>query len=216
MPAEAQKRMSPLTKFAIEVGPLAVFFIVNSKAEDIFGNAPADSIFYATGAFMVAITASLIANFILERRLPTMPLVTAVFVLVLGGLTLYLQDELFIKLKPTFTNLLFAGILVGGLAFGKLFLRYVFGAAFRLSEHGWRILTWRWAAFFVVLAIANEIVWRNFSTDFWVSFKVFGIAPLTFVFALAQLTVVRRHGSFTHDEGEETDEDGRRHRPAAE
>lgn len=190
-------RISPFTKFLIEVGPLGVFFFANNRFD----------IFTATAAFMVAVTISLAANYALERRLPAMPLVTGVFVLVMGGLTLYLQDDLFIKIKPTITNLLFAGILLGGLAWGKLFLRYVFGAAFRLEDAGWRILTIRWSLFFVFLAIVNEIVWRTFDTDTWVNFKVFGIMPLTFIFALAQLPVVKRHGSIVG--AEEDDQDSR-------
>ncbi|GJL88875.1 MAG: putative intracellular septation protein A [Minwuia thermotolerans] len=190
-------RISPFTKFLIEVGPLGVFFFANNRFD----------IFTATAAFMVAVTVSLAANYALERRLPAMPLVTGVFVLVMGGLTLYLQDDLFIKIKPTITNLLFAGILLGGLAWGKLFLRYVFGAAFRLEDAGWRILTIRWSLFFVFLAIVNEIVWRNFDTDTWVNFKVFGIMPMTFIFALAQLPVVKRHGSIVG--AEEDDQDNR-------
>ena len=199
MSVAEQTRISPFTKFLIEVGPLGVFFFANNRFD----------IFTATAAFMVAVTVSLAANYALERRLPAMPLVTGVFVMVMGGLTLYLQDDLFIKIKPTITNLLFAGILLGGLAGGKLFLRYVFGAAFRLENAGWRILTIRWSLFFVFLAVVNEIVWRNFDTDTWVNFKVFGIMPLTFIFALAQLPVVKRHGSIVGAE-----EDGQDNRPA--
>lgn len=197
MSVAERQRISPFTKFLIEVGPLGVFFFANNRFD----------IFTATAAFMVAVTVSLAANYALERRLPAMPLVTGVFVLVMGGLTLYLQDDLFIKIKPTITNLLFAGILLGGLAWGKLFLRYVFGAAFRLEDAGWRILTIRWSLFFVFLAIVNEIVWRNFDTDTWVNFKVFGIMPMTFIFALAQLPVVKRHGSIVG--AEEDDQDNR-------
>ena len=197
MSVAERTRISPFTKFLIEVGPLGVFFFANNSFD----------IFTATAAFMVAVTISLAANYALERRLPAMPLVTGVFVLVMGGLTLYLQDDLFIKIKPTITNLLFAGILLGGLAWGKLFLRYVFGAAFRLEDAGWRILTIRWSLFFVFLAIVNEIVWRTFDTDTWVNFKVFGIMPLTFIFALAQLPVVKRHGSIVG--AEEDDQDSR-------
>lgn len=197
MSVAERQRISPFTKFLIEAGPLGVFFFANNRFD----------IFTATAAFMVAVTISLAANYALERRLPAMPLVTGVFVLVMGGLTLYLQDDLFIKIKPTITNLLFAGILLGGLAWGKLFLRYVFGAAFRLEDAGWRILTIRWSLFFVFLAIVNEIVWRNFDTDTWVNFKVFGIMPLTFIFALAQLPVVKRYGSIVG--AEEDDQDNR-------
>jgi intracellular septation protein len=173
----------PLLKLALEAGPLAVFFIGNSR----FG------IFTATGAFMVAIVLSLGASWAIERKLPIMPLVTAVFVLVFGGLTLALEDELFIKLKPTIVNLLFAAILFGGLAFGRPLLKPLFEAAFPLSMEGWKALTLRWAVFFIVLAGLNEFVWRSYSTDTWVSFKTFGVMPLTILFALAQLPLIKRY-----------------------
>ncbi len=184
--------MHPLLKLALEVGPLAVFFIGNAR----FG------IFPATAAFMVAIVVALIANYVLERRLPILPLVTAAFVLVFGGLTLVLQDELFIKLKPTIVNLLFAAALYGGLFFGKSLLKPLFAMAFPLDDAGWRALTFRWASFFVLLAVLNEVVWRNFTTDTWVSFKVFGIMPLTIAFALAQLPLINRHTEKPAEAGE--------------
>jgi len=173
----------PLVKLAIEAGPLAVFFIANAKA----------GIFVATGAFMAAILVALAASWWIERRLPTLPLVTGVFVLVFGGLTLWLQDELFIKLKPTIVNGLFALILFGGLALDKSLLKPLFSAAFELTDEGWRKLTFRWALFFVALAILNEIVWRSLSTDAWVNFKVFAIMPLTIVFSLAQLPLINKY-----------------------
>ncbi len=172
-----------LIKLVVELGPLLVFFIANSR----FG------IFAGTGAFMVATVLSLIASQTLLGRIATMPLVTGVFVLVFGGLTLWLQDDHFIKIKPTIVNSLFAAILFGGLLSGRLFLKIVFGDVMRLTEEGWRILTLRWALFFVFLAVLNEVMWRGFSTDTWVAFKVFGIMPLTFVFALAQIGVLRKH-----------------------
>jgi intracellular septation protein len=174
---------NPLLKLAIEAGPLAVFFIANARG----------GIFVATAAFMIAIAAALAASWWLERKLPTLPLVTGVFVLVFGGLTLWLQDELFIKLKPTIVNGLFALILFGGLAFGRPFLKPLLGAALELTDEGWRKLTWRWAWFFVALAVANEVVWRMFTTDAWVNFKVFGILPLTIAFSLAQLPLINRY-----------------------
>ena len=166
---------NPLLKLALEIGPLVLFF-------------------------MVAILISLSMTWMLERRLPTLPLVTGLFVLVFGGLTLILQDELFIKLKPTIVNTLFAVILLGGLWCGKSFLKSLMGSMFSMTDQGWRILTFRWALFFVVLAILNEIVWRNTSTDNWVSFKVFGIMPLTLVFSIMQLPTMNRH-RLPEDEG---------------
>lgn len=180
---QPRRTISPGLKLLIELGPLVAFFITQRKWD----------IFWATGVFMVAISISLVASRRLERRWPTMPLVTAVFVLILGGLTLYLQDATFIKLKPTIVNLLFAGILLGGLAAGRLFLKVVFEGAFQLEDLGWRVLTVRFGVFFVFLAGLNEVVWRNFSEDAWVNFKVFGIMPLTLVFMLAQAKLLERH-----------------------
>ncbi|WP_045834724.1 septation protein A [Hyphomicrobium sp. 99] len=182
---EPQFDRKQLIKLLVELGPLVVFFIGNSR----FG------IFAGTGAFMVATVISLVASRILLGRIATMPLVTGVFVLVFGGLTLWLQDDHFIKIKPTIVNGLFAAILIAGLLSGRLFLKIVFGDVMRLSEEGWRILTLRWALFFVFLAILNEVMWRFFSTDTWVAFKVFGIMPITFLFALAQIGLLKKHES---------------------
>ncbi len=177
------KPMTPLVRMLVEIGPLGVFFVANAYWD----------IFVATGAFMVAITAALAASWILARHVATMPLVTGVFVLVFGALTLFLNDELFIKVKPTLVNGLFAAILFGGLFFGKSLLKIVFDGSFRLTDEGWRKLTWRWAFFFVFLAVLNEVIWRNFSTDFWVSFKLFGNVPITVAFAIAQVGLLQRY-----------------------
>ncbi|VAW10652.1 Intracellular septation protein IspA [hydrothermal vent metagenome] len=171
-----------ILKLVIEMGPLVVFFVMNSRTD----------IFTATAAFMVAIVIALPASWWLMRRLPTMPLITAVFVLVFGGLTLYLNDELFIKLKPTIVNVMFGAILLGGLASGRSFLKVVFADVFHLTPEGWRQLTFRWGLFFLLLAVLNEIVWRNFSTDTWVNFKVFGIVPLTMIFGMMQIGLLTR------------------------
>jgi len=181
--------MHPLIKLALDLGPLLVFFGVNAG----FG------IFPATAAFMVAVIASLAATWILAREIPPMPLITAVFVLVFGGLTLYLNDDLFIKLKPTIVNALFAAILFTGLARRQSLLKPLLQSVMELTAEGWRLLTWRWAWFFVVLAILNEIVWRNFSTDFWISFKLFGTLPLTIVFGAAQMGLMRRYAPPTDE-----------------
>ena len=182
-PADAPSLGSQMLKLVVEVGPLVVFFVINARA----------GIFWGTGTFMVATIASLIASRILFGRIPVMPLVTGACVLVFGGLTLWLQDDHFIKIKPTIVNALFAGVLFTGLLSGQPFLKIVFGEVFRLTEEGWRKLTLRWACFFVCLALLNEIVWRSFSTDAWVSFKVFGIMPLTMAFAVAQIGLLRQH-----------------------
>lgn len=179
----SERPSSPLLRLALEVGPLAIFFVLNSRA----------GIFVATGAFMAAIVASLVVSRVVERRFPVMPLVTAVFVLVFGGLTLALQDELFIKLKPTIVNTLFGAILLGGLAAGRSLLKPVFGAGIELDESGWKTLTLRLGLFFLFLAALNEFVWRSFSTDAWVKFKVFGLMPLTFLFFLLQAPLMKRH-----------------------
>jgi len=172
-----------LLKLAVEVGPLAVFFLVNARA----------GIFWGTAVFMVATVVSLIASRILFGRLPVMPLVSGVCVTVFGGLTLWLQDDHFIKLKPTIVNSLFAAALFIGLLAGQSLLRIVFGEVFRLTDEGWRKLTLRWAFFFMLLAVLNEIVWRSFSTDVWVSFKVFAVLPLTMAFAIAQVGLLRHY-----------------------
>ncbi|RVU16844.1 septation protein A [Methylobacterium oryzihabitans] len=184
--------LPPLTKLALELGPLAVFFFGNAYA-DRFGVQPDQRLFVATGLFIAATLAALTVHWLLVRRLPIMPLVSGVIVVVFGGLTLLLQDELFIKLKPTIVNCLFGAVLLGGLAFGRSLLSIVLDSVFDLDAEGWRKLTFRWGLFFFVLAALNEIVWRTQTTDFWVSFKVFGIMPLTILFALAQTPLLLRH-----------------------
>ena len=133
------------------------------------------------------------SSYALTRHLPIMPIVTAIIVLVFGGLTLFLQDDMFIKLKPTIIYVLFGGVLLGGLVFGKSLLGIVFDSMFHLTEEGWRKLTLRWALFFLALAVLNEIVWRNASTNIWVDFKVFGVMPLTFLFAALQVPLLQKY-----------------------
>ena len=142
---------------------------------------------------MAATLIALLVSWIMVRSLPIMPIVSGAVVLVFGSLTLWLQDEVFIKMKPTIVNGLFAAVLLGGLAFGKSLLGYVFDQAFKLDDEGWRKLTLRWGLFFVFLAILNEVVWRMFSTDFWVAFKVWGTMPITILFTLSQMPLIMRH-----------------------
>lgn len=192
-----RKEINPLLKLALELGPLGVFFFANARGEWLAAQFPVlaalgGPIFIATALFMVAMLISLVVSLALTRRLPVMPFVTAIVVVVFGGLTLWLQDDTFIKMKPTIANVLFGSVLLGGLVFGRALLGYIFDSAFKLTDEGWRKLTFRWGLFFFVLAALNEIVWRNFSTDIWVTFKVFGIMPLTFIFMMSQLPLLNR------------------------
>ena len=159
----------PLFKLATELGPLLIFFIANAKFH----------LFVATGAFMVAVVAAMIASYVVTRHVPIMALVTGVIVIVFGTLTLVLHDETFIKVKPTIIYGLFAAVLGGGLLFGRSFIAIMFDQMFNLTPQGWRSLTMRWALFFFAMAILNEVIWRTQTTDFWVAFKAFGVIPLT-------------------------------------
>ncbi len=192
------QKINPVLKLMLELGPLVVFFFVNARGQAIIEKYGwqelfPQPIFLATAVFMVVMMISLTASWLLTRHLAVMPLITGIVVLVMGGLTLWLQDDTFIKIKPTIVNVFFGVALLAGLAFGKSLLAYVFDAAFALDSEGWKKLTFRWGFFFLFLALLNEIVWRTQSTDFWVAFKVWGTMPLTMVFALCQLPLMQRH-----------------------
>src|SRR5579864_1242587 len=175
--------MHPFLKLALDLGPLLIFFAANA----VFG------IFTATAVFMAAMLVVIAASIVIERKISPIPLITGALVLLFGGLTLWLSNDIFIKIKPTILYAIFAAVLLGGLAFSRLFIKLLLGQTLRLSDTAWRTLTWRWAAFFVALAILNEIVWRNVSTNAWVGFKVWAIFPLTLLFAMAQTPFIARH-----------------------
>ncbi len=185
METTTKPQLNPLLKLVLDLGPLVLFFLANSR----FG------IFAATATFMVAVVAALAVSYAMTRHLPIMPVVTAIIVLVFGGMTLILHDATFIKVKPTIIYALFGAVLLGGLYFNKPLLGVVFDSLFHLTEEGWRKLTWRWAIFFFALAVLNEIVWRNFSTNIWVDFKVFGVVPLTFLFAALQAPLLKKYAT---------------------
>jgi intracellular septation protein len=178
-----RKHLPPLAKLALDIGPLVLFFVVNGRW----------GIYAATGIFMVAVIVALIVSYVMIRRFPVMTVLSAVIVMVFGGLTIWLQDDTFIKMKPTIIYALFAGVLGIGLLMKKPLLATVFDAMFHLTDEGWHKLTIRWALFFVFMAVLNEIVWRTQSTDFWVGFKLFGAIPLTFVFALLQYPLMAKY-----------------------
>jgi len=167
----------------VEWGPLIAFFIANARA----------GIFWGTGVFMAATAAALAVSWTLTRRLALVPLIGAIFVAVFGSLTLWLQNDIFIKVKVTLVNVMFGSILLTGLYFGKQFLKLILGEALKMDDEGWRILTLRWGLFFFALAALNEVIWRSVTTDLWVNFKVFGILPLTLLFALSQAPLMSRH-----------------------
>lgn len=193
-----EEKQHPLLKFALEIGPLLVFFFGNLRGEWLAETFPALSavggpLLIATALFMVATVVSLIVSKIVFKHLPIMPFVSGVVVMVFGTLSIWLQDETFIKMKPTIVNALFGVVLLGGLLFGKALLGYVFNAAFNLDEPGWKKLTVRWGIFFLFLSVLNELVWRNFSAEAWVNFKVWGTMPITIAFTLAQMPLIMRH-----------------------
>jgi intracellular septation protein len=175
--------INPALKLALELGPLLVFFIANAHW----------NVFVGTAAFMAAVVVALLVSYSLTRSVPMMALLSTVVVIVFGGLTLILHDAMFIKLKPTIIYTLFGTILLAGLAFGRPLLTIVFHEVFELTPEGWRKLTIRWALFFLAMAVLNEIVWRTQSTDVWVTFKAFGVLPLTALFAALQYPLVTRH-----------------------
>ena len=176
--------MNSFIKLFIDIGPLAVFFIYYKISGDLI-----DAIL----PLMLATVISVIISYILEKRIPIMPTLGAGVVVIFGGLTIIFDNKIFIFMKPTIINIIFAAILYGGIILKKPLLKYLLGSALKLEEEGWTILTQRWAAFFIALAVLNEIVWRTMSEEFWVSFKVFGILPITFIFTMTQFPLIKKY-----------------------
>ena len=197
--SDARPQPAPGFRMLVDFGPLAVFFLVNT----LMGGPQLARVLVATAAFMVAIFAAMALSLWKTRHISPMLWITGVLVLVFGGLTLWFHDETFIKVKPTIVYAMFAIVLIYGLITGKPLLQTLLESAYPgLSERGWRLLTVNWACFFVAMAILNEIVWRTQSWDFWVAFKLWGVVPMTMVFALLNIPMLMRHGLKLDDKAE--------------
>jgi intracellular septation protein len=186
---ENQAELGAGTRMALDFGPVIVFFLVNFLAPPPLG------IFYATGAFMAAMMGAMVYSWARVRKISPMLLFSGVMVLVFGGITLFLRDETFIKIKPTIYYVFIAAVLVFGLITKRPTLKALLGSAYPgLTDKGWDLLSRNWAVFFLCMALLNEAVWRNSSTDFWVGFKLWGAIPLTLAFAFANVPMLLRHG----------------------
>ena len=195
-----EEQINPVLKLVLELGPIVLFVLSYKFGDGLIAalelNEPfSRPIFVATAVIMVATLVSIAISWSITRTLPAMPIVTAVVVSIFGGLTLYLQDDTFIKLKPTIINSLFGLTLIGGMLFGRSLLKMVMGSAFQLDQDGWNKLTWRWGFFFLFLALVNEGVWRNFSEAFWVGFKFWGMTGLTMAFVASQVPMMMKHST---------------------
>jgi len=201
-----QKKLSGGLKFVLEFGPLLIFFVGIMRGGWLAEMFPVlarlgEPIFIATALFVVATLISLLVTWVLTHTIPIMPLVSGVVVIIFGGLSLWFHNDTFIKMKPTIVYTLIGGVLLGGLAFGRSFIGYLFDQAFQLDAEGWRKLTFRWALFFLCCAVLNEIVWRGLAAaypkeladEYWATFKIFGFTGLTFVFVLSQMPLIERH-----------------------
>ena len=195
-PAPAKQEPPAGSRLLIDLGPLLVFFLTN-----FFAPVPGPlKVFVATGAFMVAMVIAIIYSQVRFRHVSPLLLFSGVMVVILGGLTIWLHNETFIKVKPTIYYGVVAGLLAFGLATGRPLLKAVLGSAYPgLDSEGWRKLTRNWTIFFALMAVVNEAVWRNSTTDFWIGFKLWGAIPATLLFALANVPMLMRHG-LTSDE----------------
>lgn len=186
---EAAKDLPSGMRMALDFGPVIIFFVVNYLAPPPLG------IFYATGAFMAAMMAAMVYSWAKVGKISPMLLFSGVMVLIFGGITLLLRDETFIKLKPTIYYVFIASILIMGLVLKRPTLQALLGSVYPgLSDKGWDLLSRNWAIFFLAMAALNELVWRNFSTDFWVGFKLWGAIPLTLIFAFANVPMLLKNG----------------------
>lgn len=196
----SEKQINPTLKLVLEMGPIVLFVLSYNFGDRLIdalglGEPFSRPIFLATAVIMVSTLIAIAISWGITRTLPAMPIVTAVVVSIFGGLTLYLQDDTFIKMKPTIVNTLFGVTLIAGMLFGRSFLRVVMGPAFQLDDDGWNKLTWRWGFFFLFLAVVNEIIWRNFSESFWVGFKFWGMTGLTMAFVATQIPLMMQHST---------------------
>ncbi len=186
-----KKEPSVGARLMIDLGPLLVFFLVNffAPVPDML------KIFYATGAFMAAMIVAMMISYLRYRHISPMLWFSGIMVVILGGVTIWLHNDTFIKMKPTVYYVLIASLLGFGLMTGRNLLKMVLGSAYPgLSEQGWKLLTRNWAVFFIVMALVNEAVWRNSSTSFWIGFKLWGFLPATFLFAIANVPMLMKHG----------------------
>ena len=199
-----EKTVNPILRLVLEIGPIGVFFLsyrfapVTEGIAD--GEAELEKILFATAVFVPTILLALAVSWVLTRHLPKMAILTAVLVTIFGGLTLWLRDDTFIKMKPTILYALFAGILGFGLARGESYLRYLMDEMMPMTNEGWMKFTFRFAVFFAVLALANEVVWRNFSTDAWVNFRTFVLPFATFAFIASQIGLLNKYSIETEDD----------------
>ena len=175
--------MKSISKLFIDIGPLAIFFIFYTRGDLQSAILP----------FMIATIIAVLFSYIMEKKIPIMPTIGAAIILIFGGLTIYFDNEVFFKMKPTIINILFAAILYIGQMINTPLLKYLLGGTIKLQDKGWETLTKRWIGFFIALAILNEIVWRTQSTDLWVNFKVFGILPITFIFTMTQFSLIKKY-----------------------
>ena len=175
--------MKSFIKFIIDFGPLVVFFVFYKKT---------GSLIEAIIPLMIATLISILVSYLLEKKIPIMPTVGGIIILIFGGLSWYFKDPIFIKMKPTIINIIFALAIFVGNYFNKPLFKYLLGESIKLEDQGWIELSKRWAYFFIFLAFLNEIIWRNFSEDLWVNFKVFGILFLTFIFSISQFSIIKK------------------------